>query len=83
MVKLNSQPDHHRDQQEVNVKDRFPMVGGDHRKKEDLFLVDEMRGRVKSDTQTFSPFADLFKVRSDLIQTEEGLQRPKGTGPGA
>jgi hypothetical protein len=50
MVMLYSQPDHHWDQKEVNVKDRSTVIRGEHGQEQYLSMVYEMRARVKSYT---------------------------------
>jgi hypothetical protein len=44
MVELDSEPNHHRDEYQVCIKDGLSMVGGDHGKGEHPILAYEVRG---------------------------------------
>ncbi len=47
MVKLNSQPDHHWNEQQIGVKDGLTVIRGQHSQKQHLPGAYQMGGRVK------------------------------------
>jgi len=68
MVMLHSEPDHHRNEEEVHIKDGLSLIRGQHGHKEDLPILNQVGRGIEGDAQTVSPLADLFMVGSDLVE---------------